>query len=85
MDQNRGENEMIERETKTGGDVKICARPSCQAPFTRSPNMKQANWDCAKYCTRHRKPSGDKKGADPRLGHYEVKNPIIDSFLRGRL
>ena len=74
---------MIERYISTGPEVKLCQR--CKIPFERPSNMKQRNWDDANDCPPHRKTSGKKKPAEPRLGHYIVNNPVIDSFLCGKM
>ena len=65
--------------------VKICNYRGCGVPFEWPHNMKKSNWDQATRCPKHRKVSGTKKPSDPRLGHYEVKNPIIDAFISGKL
>jgi hypothetical protein len=65
--------------------VKICNYRGCGVPFEWPHNMKSQNWAQTTRCPKHRKMSGKKKPAEARLGHYEVKNPVIDSFISGKL
>jgi len=74
---------MIERELPRGPQTKICKRPSCGVPFSRTPNMKQENWENLEYCSRHR--GYDKRSAGVELGHYIVTHPLIDKFITGQL
>lgn len=72
---------MIERESPKGQQVKVCQYRGCGVPFARPANMKAANWEQSTRCPEHKKSSGTKKPAEPRLGHYEIKNKAIDHFL----
>ena len=69
----------IERQTRTGGEVKICKE--CKVPFIRNPRMKQLSWDKTLYCPKHSRK--DSRPPEPILGKYIVNNPLIDKFLRG--
>lgn len=75
---------MIERQEPTDSGVKICTYNNCGVPFTRPANMHNGNWKQCTRCPKHRKMSGP-HNPEPRLGHYEIKNPLIDAFLYGKL
>jgi len=80
---------MINRSEPSGPEVKTCKYQvdgeDCGIPFERPHNMHIGNWEQSTRCPKHKRMSGQKQPKGPRLGQYEVKNPIIDAFLMGRL
>jgi hypothetical protein len=71
-----------------GPEVKKCAAkkkpdsPECGRIFYRPHNTTPAKWKLMTNCPECRKNRSSKFVDRKVLGHYEVKNKIIDLFLR---
>ena len=74
-----------------GPDIKVCTAkkksdsPECGRLFYRPHNMSPKKWKLMKSCPECRQRRESKREDRTMWGHYEVKHPVIDAFLYGRL
>ena len=61
---------------------KLCA---CGAIFERIGNSNDLRWENTKNCPSCRKKRVAREEKDRRPGNYEVRNPMIDRFISGKL